>query len=95
MRQVSKHMVRSQQAPVRQLCSQVFLQFLLDYPLGERRLRQHLEFLVRNVGYEHSTGRAAVLDLMSQVVAKFPLPVLEEQAEFFFLPLVTRLVNER
>jgi len=91
---VAKHMVRSQQATVRQLCAQVFLGFLLDYPLGEKRLRQHLDFVVRNLAYEHASGREAVLILVAAVVAKFPPPVLEEHADSFFLSLVTRLVNE-
>jgi U3 small nucleolar RNA-associated protein 20 len=95
MTRVSQHLVRSQQAPVRALCSQVFLMFLLDYPLGEKRLRQHLEFLVRNLGYEHAAGRAAVVEMLEAVVAKFPFAVLEEYAEFFFVPLVTRLVNDQ
>jgi U3 small nucleolar RNA-associated protein 20 len=91
---VAKHMVRSQQPTVRQLCAQVFLGFLLDYPLGHKRLSQHLDFVVRNLAYEHASGREAVLSLLTAVVAKFPQPVLEEHADGFFLPLVTRLVNE-
>jgi U3 small nucleolar RNA-associated protein 20 len=50
MAQVSKLMIQSQMPPVRQACSQVFLQFLLDYPLGPKRLQQHLDFLLTNLG---------------------------------------------
>ena len=50
MTKVSKLMIRSQMPPVRQACSQVFLQFLLDYPLGPKRLQQHLDFLLTNLG---------------------------------------------
>lgn len=50
MVRVSELMVKSQMQPVRQVCSQVFLQFLLDYPLGTQRLQQHLDFLIANLG---------------------------------------------
>eukprot|EP00898_Chlorokybus_atmophyticus_P007671 jgi/Chlat1/7905/Chrsp67S07348 len=94
MNKVSALMVRSQAAPVRHLCSQVLLQFLLDYPLGPRRLQHHLEFIVTNLMYEHSTGREAALEMLHLLVSKFPQVLLDEQAEFFFLPLVSRLVND-
>ena len=46
---ISNLMVRSHTATVRQYCSQIILQFLLDYPLGGRRLQQHLDFFVSNL----------------------------------------------
>ena len=45
MKTVSSLVVRANAGEVRQLCSQALVQFLLDYPLGERRLQQHLEAL--------------------------------------------------
>lgn len=50
MTRVSGVMVQSQLPPVRQVCSKIFLQFLLDYPLGVKRLQQHLDFLLTNLG---------------------------------------------
>ena len=41
-------------------CAQILLQFLLDYPVGEKRLDSHLQFLLANLAYEHETGRLAV-----------------------------------
>ena len=40
--------------------AQILLQFLLDYPVGEKRLDSHLQFLLANLAYEHETGRLAV-----------------------------------
>ena len=62
-----------QAASVRQQCSGILLQFLLDYPLGARRLAHHLNFLVANFGYEHETGREAAL-AMTQA-RRLPLPL--------------------
>ncbi len=45
--------------------AQILLQFLLDYPVGEKRLDSHLQFLLANLAYEHETGRLAVRALQS------------------------------
>ena len=64
MTRVQEMMVRSQSAPVRQLCSSVLLQFLLDYPVGDKRLQQHLHFIITNLSYQHETGREAAIDML-------------------------------
>ncbi|MCO5560984.1 hypothetical protein L7F22_014604 [Adiantum nelumboides] len=91
---VAQLMVTSHVAVVRQYSSQIMLQFLLDYPLGSRRLQQHLDFLVTNLSYVNSTGREAVLEMLHTIIVKFPAQAIDEQLETFFLPLVTRLVND-
>ena len=48
----------------RNACASALLQFLLDYPVGERRLQQHLQFLITNLGYEHEAGRASAIELL-------------------------------
>lgn len=50
MNRVAELMVKSQMPHVRQVCSQILLQFLLDYPLGPKRLQHHLDFLITNLG---------------------------------------------
>lgn len=46
---VGELMVTSQVESIRQKCSQILLQFLLDYHLSEKRLQQHLDFLLSNL----------------------------------------------
>lgn len=46
---VAELMVTSQVEPVRKKCSQILLQFLLDYHLSKKRLQQHLDFLLANL----------------------------------------------
>jgi U3 small nucleolar RNA-associated protein 20 len=66
---------------VRDLCSQALLQFLLDYPLGEKRLQQHLEFLLTNVQqYEHETGRLSALSFLQVLAQKLPQQVIQVRA---------------
>ena len=40
----------------------MMLQFILDYPLGARRLQHHLQFLITNLSFEHESGRQAAVD---------------------------------
>ena len=83
-----------QSSPVRQLCSSTLLQFLLDYPVGEKRFQQHMHKLIANLSYEHEAGRLAAIDMLSVLVSKVPGELLAAYAPVLFLPLVSRLVND-
>lgn len=70
------------------------MSFLLNFPLSEKRLHGHLEALCANLSFEHPTGRKAALGCLQQVASKFPQELLDEEADFLFLPLVTRLTGD-
>lgn len=53
-------MVRGDAAPLRAMAAAALLHFLLDWPLAERRLAQHLDGLVANLSYDGEAGRAQV-----------------------------------
>eukprot|EP00985_Skeletonema_marinoi_P017590 scaffold9708_cov130-Skeletonema_marinoi.AAC.3 len=91
---VLKLSVQSQKQAVRLQCSQIFLNYLVDYPMGSKRLDNHLQQIVLNMKYEYEEGRLSAIELLSSLIQKFPLPVLEEHAQLFFLPLVLSLVND-
>jgi len=94
MNRVSQLMVTSHTTAVREQCAQVFTNFMVFYPLGEKRLEQHLRFIVRNLSYHTETGRESVLSLLNTVIDRFPEQVVNAQAEMFFLALVLRLAND-
>ncbi|RDY00034.1 Small subunit processome component 20-like protein, partial [Mucuna pruriens] len=93
---VAELMVTSQMEPIRKKCSKILLQFLLDYRLSEKRLQQHLDFLLSNLRqvYEHSTGRESVLEMIHAIIVKFPRSVLDEQSKTLFVHLVACLAND-
>ncbi|KAK6117565.1 hypothetical protein DH2020_048693 [Rehmannia glutinosa] len=91
---ISELMVQSQLEPIRKKCSQILLQFLLGYHLSEKRLQQHLDFLLANLRYEHSTGREAVLEMLHAIILKFPRNVVDGQSQTVFLHLVVSLAND-
>ena len=91
MKTVSSLVVRANAAETRALCAQALVQFLLDYPLGERRLQQHLEALAANLEYQHAAGRLSALRALRDVIARFPREAVEAHATFLFVPMVARL----
>lgn len=92
---VAELMVTSQVESIRKKSSQILLQFLLDYHISGKRLQQHLDFLLSNLRYEHSTGREAILEMLHAVIMKFPISIIDEQSQTFFLHLVVCLANDR
>ena len=92
---VFKLLIRSQSASVRSAAGQLLLIFLVEYPLGPKRLRQHIDFLISNFEYELESGREAALGMVNAIVLKFPAKVLLEHAEYLFVAVVARLVSDR
>lgn len=54
-------LLQSSLARTRQLCQEVFVQFLLDYPLENTRIEQHLSFVVKNLKFPQASGRLSLL----------------------------------
>jgi U3 small nucleolar RNA-associated protein 20 len=98
--QVSKLMVNSQLESIRKKCKHILLQFMVHYTLSEKRLEQHVNFLLENLRYEFPTGREAVLDMLHALILKFSEPnlgkqsVLDQQSQKLFIQLTVCLSNE-
>lgn len=92
--QVAELMVTSQEEAIRRKCSQILLQFLLNYQLSQKRRQQHLDFLVANLRYEHATGREAVLEMLNTIIKRFPESMINEQSQTLFVHLVVALAND-
>ncbi|KAL3930141.1 MAG: hypothetical protein SGPRY_001667 [Prymnesium sp.] len=86
--------LQAEAAAVRQACAKLYLTFLLHYPLGPKRLAQHLRFLTSNLNYPVPAGRLSLLALVKDVCARLPLPLLDEQGEAILLSLLAQLVND-
>ncbi|EQC41287.1 hypothetical protein SDRG_01262 [Saprolegnia diclina VS20] len=94
MLRVGEMMVQSQVLNVRTNCAAMYLTFLLDYPLGDKRLNFHVRFIVNNLTFVYESGRISTLECLNALVKKLPSDLLDARAQFFLLPLVLRLVND-
>jgi U3 small nucleolar RNA-associated protein 20 len=87
-------MITSISKSTRTLCSHIFVQFLLEYPLEAERVASHFNHLLKNLAYFDSDGRLIVLDVLHLLTEKFPVEVLDHYAELLFFTLVLRSANE-
>lgn len=94
MLRVGELLIQSDAQSARANCAGIYLTFLLEYPLGPKRIAHHLTFLLNNLSYTYESGRKAVLEALGALLKKLPLDLLNERAQFFLLPLVLRVAND-
>ncbi|XP_045928602.1 small subunit processome component 20 homolog, partial [Micropterus dolomieu] len=93
LKKVAKLSVTGSNAMIRIHCRQIYLKYLLDYPLG-KKLREHLDFVVAQLRYEHDTGRESVLEMLAYIFQTFPQNLLLQHSGLFFAPLALVVVND-
>ncbi|XP_035476215.2 small subunit processome component 20 homolog [Scophthalmus maximus] len=93
MKKVATLSVTGSNAMIRIHCRQIYLKYLLDYPLG-RKLGRHLDFVVAQLNYEHDTGRESVLEMLAYVFQTFPQNLLLQYSGLFFAPMALVVVND-
>ncbi|KAF7667571.1 hypothetical protein LDENG_00057170 [Lucifuga dentata] len=93
MKKVAKLSVTGSNAMIRNHCRQIYLKYLLDYPLG-KKLKTHLDFVVAQLTYEHDTGRESVMEMLAYIFQTFPQPMLLKYSGLFFAPLALVVVND-
>ncbi|KAJ2685344.1 U3 snoRNP protein [Coemansia sp. RSA 1285] len=89
-------MITAQASNMREMCRLTWFQFLMDYPLGEKRLTNAMSFIVQNAsGYEFESGRTSALEVMGVIIDRFVDNILlPNAAEPFFLGLVLIIAKD-
>ena len=86
--------VRSNKDTVRTAASSAFSNFLTTYTLGEKKIDDYLNQIIKNVEYEHEDGRCSALNLLGHLAKKLPEKLIAEKTDKVFLPVVLRLGND-
>ncbi len=86
--------VRSSKVSLREQSASAVVSFLINYPLSDERVEQHLQQILLNLQYEYSDGRLSGCRLLLLVIEAFPSAVVERHVETIFLPLALQLGNE-
>ena len=87
-------LVTSQDGHLRELARHAYIQFLTAYPHGHASMRKQITYMVKNMEYEHESGRISILEVMNTMLTKFELEVLSQYSDMIFLSLVMMLVND-
>lgn len=91
---IADKMITNVNKSVRTTCSQIFVNFLIEYPLEEKRLEQHIHHLIKNLTYIGKEGRYTVLEVIEKLVPQLPTEILDKYSLLLFLSMILRTVNE-
>lgn len=98
MDKVAEMMITNQTKSARDIARSHYFQFLTSYTQSEKRFRKQIEFLLKNLRYEHVEGRQSVMEALDLIISK-ALPRFPEMAQYeyhgmMFLPLINTVAND-
>ncbi|KAF1963244.1 hypothetical protein CC80DRAFT_432608 [Byssothecium circinans] len=94
MDKVAVIMVTNHTKASRDLARSSYFHFLMDYPQAKNRFKKQVEFLLKNLRYDHVEGRQSVMEALNLMLSKVGDDVLQEELGMMFIPLVHSLVND-
>ncbi|KAH7410459.1 armadillo-type protein [Phaeosphaeria sp. MPI-PUGE-AT-0046c] len=98
MDKVAEMMITNQTKSARDVARSHYFQFLTSYTQSEKRFKKQMEFLLKNLRYEHVEGRQSVMDALDLIITKalpkFPEKVQYDYHGMMFLPLINTVAND-
>lgn len=91
---LTDQIVLSHRKGVRESCSSAVVSFMMNFPVGNKRLMSHLKQLITNCTYEYETGRLSAMSVLHTIVKLFPAPVLQDISTMVFFPMVQASVSD-
>lgn len=89
MEKVKEMAIYSHSTALQKSCIKLCVRFLVTFPLGSKRVRQTVEFFVRNLNYSSASGRIGAVQALETIISEFPQEALEEENEYLFVALTS------
>uniref|UniRef100_A0A0G4GBF3 Uncharacterized protein n=1 Tax=Chromera velia CCMP2878 TaxID=1169474 RepID=A0A0G4GBF3_9ALVE len=92
---VGELLVISSEPQITSLCGNIYVDFVLKFPMTPKVQTLRVAQLVKNLGFKEETGRRSVLNCLHHLVMRCEASVFAERfAGLVFLRLATRLADE-
>ncbi|XP_037815969.1 small subunit processome component 20 homolog [Lucilia sericata] len=93
MKRIGDMSITSHSDYVRDEARNLLTTYVMEYPL-HKRVDQIVKFFTVQLCYSLSAGRLSAIEFLCTIIKKFPLTILSKRAEFLYLSLGSRLVND-
>lgn len=87
-------MIQCYNRAIQSICKNIFLSFLLNYPLSDKLLQNYINFLIKNTEYTDPNGRSLVYEVLKTFLEKFPEQVTRHFGEILFIALLVNKSKE-
>ncbi|KAJ8907789.1 hypothetical protein NDN08_007893 [Rhodosorus marinus] len=91
---IASNAIKAHSSVIRTQGIALSMSFLLNYPLSNRRLKQHVNFFITNLSYEHPEGRQSAINAVKGVIEKFPQSYIEKELQFLMVPISAHLCDD-
>lgn len=95
MGKLMEQIVLSHRKSVRESASTVVVNFLITYPIGDKKFDAHLKQMIANCSYEYEEGRTSALEALCVLIKQLPVNIVEDSAQLLFMPMILRIVNDK
>jgi hypothetical protein len=95
MTKLVEQIVLSQRKGVREAASSIVVSFIINYPMGDKRVDSQMKQLLNNCSYEYEDGRCAAMDTLGTLCKLLPPVELEKYATDIFLSMTLKVVNDK
>ncbi|KAF2845434.1 HEAT repeat protein-like protein [Plenodomus tracheiphilus IPT5] len=98
MDKVAEMMITNQTKSARDIARSHYFQFLTSYTQSEKRFKKQMEFILKNLRYDHVEGRQSVMEaldlILTKALSRFPEKAQYEYHGMMFLPLISTVAND-
>ena len=94
MQDIARLCIQEESELVKKEARSSLMLYLTETPISRKKMKQCLDYILSNLEYQLESGRQSAARLTTLVIQKFPREILNDLAEYFYLPIALALANE-